>query len=98
MTLPIQPRPPRNPPQKTASRGFAFVGFGAPVRGLMAFHKFKIGQRVSYRPSRDTFPTWYVVTALLPAMNGEFKYQIRRQDGSADLVVNEGDLRENRER
>jgi hypothetical protein len=77
--------------------GLCVCGPSVSLRG-MAFHKFKIGQRVSYRRSRDTFPTWYVVTALLPAMNGEFKYQIRRQDGSADLVVNEGDLRENRGR
>jgi hypothetical protein len=63
----------------------------------MAGHKFKIGQRVSYRPSRETFPIWCVVTALLPAMNGEFKYQIRRQGASTNLVVGESYLRENRE-
>ena len=65
----------------------------------MAFHKFKIGQRVSYRSSRDMLPIWYVVTALLPKRNGEFKYRIRRQGGvTADLAVGESDLRENRER
>jgi hypothetical protein len=68
--------------------------------GVMAsFHEFKIGQRVSYWPTRDTFPTWYTVTALLPERDGEFKYRIRRQGGAAtDLVVGESDLRKNRER
>jgi hypothetical protein len=77
--------------------GFAF---GDPVCDLplMPFHKFKIGQRVSYRPTRDTFPTWYTVTALLPAKDGKFKYRIRRQGASEDLVVRESELRENRER
>jgi hypothetical protein len=42
--------------------------------GGMAFHKFKIGQRVSFRPSRDDLSTTYVVTALLPERNSEFKY------------------------
>jgi hypothetical protein len=64
----------------------------------MAFHKFKIGQRVSFRLSRDDLPATYVVTALLPERNGEFKYRVRRQGKSADLVVGESDLRANRER
>ena len=51
---------------------------GPGVSLAMAFHKFKIGQRVSYEPSQDTFPGWYVVVALLPEMNGKFRYQIRR--------------------
>jgi hypothetical protein len=66
---------------------------------MAGFHKFKIGQRVSYRPTRDTFPTWYTVTALLSERDGEFKYRICRQGGAAaDLVVGESDLRENRGR
>jgi hypothetical protein len=64
----------------------------------MPFHKFKIGQRVSYRPSKDSTATWYIVTALLPERNGEFKYRVRRQGASMDLVVGESELRENRER
>ena len=65
----------------------------------MAFHKYKIGQRVSYQPSGSKFPAWCVVTALLPERNGDFKYRIRRQGGAAaDLVVGESDLRENKER
>ena len=60
----------------------------------MAFHKFKIGQRVSFRPSRDDLPATYVVTALLPERNGEFKYRIRRLGVSVDLVVGERELRE----
>jgi len=31
----------------------------------MAWHKFKIGQRVSYRPSRSNFPVVCIVTALI---------------------------------
>jgi hypothetical protein len=64
----------------------------------MAFHKFNIGQRVAYQALGNKFPTWCVVTALLPEWDGDFKYQIHRQGGSADLVVGEGDLYENRER
>jgi hypothetical protein len=64
----------------------------------MDFHKFKIGQRVLYRTSRDAIPSTYTVTALLPARAGEFKYRIRRQGASADLVVGEAELRESKER
>jgi hypothetical protein len=60
-------------------------------------HKFKIGQSVSYRPAGDAFPGSYAVTALLPARAGEFKYRIRRLGASPDLVVGEGELRENKE-
>jgi hypothetical protein len=40
----------------------------------MPFHKYKIGQRVIYRPSRSRFPIQCVVTALLPerASDDEF--------------------------
>jgi hypothetical protein len=51
---------------------------------------------VNYRTSRDTFPTPYTVTALLPNRDGQFKYQIRRQGSASDLVVS--DLRETRQR
>jgi hypothetical protein len=45
----------------------------------MPFHKYKIGQRVTYRPFRqDASPESYTVTALLPERDGEFKYRIRR--------------------
>ena len=64
----------------------------------MPFHKFKIGQRVSYQPSRNNFPVSCVVTALLPARDGKFKYRIRRQGASQDLVVSESELREARDR
>jgi hypothetical protein len=51
----------------------------------------KIGQRVSYRPSRSNFPIQFVVTALLPARasDGEFKYRIQRQDASENLLASE---------
>jgi hypothetical protein len=77
--------------------GLCICGLGVPLRG-MASHKFKIGQKVTYRASRNDFAAPHTVTALLPARNGEFKYQIRRHGKSADLVVGESDLRENRER
>jgi hypothetical protein len=64
----------------------------------MPFHKFKIGQRVSYQPLGNKFPTWCVITALLPERDGDFKYQIRRQANSVDLVVDEGDLHESKGR
>jgi len=61
----------------------------------MAFHKFKIGQRVIYRPSRSRFPIRCFVTALLPARasDDEFKYRIRRQGGSENLLASESELR-----
>ena len=64
----------------------------------MAFHKFKIGQRVTYRPNRDATPTLYTVTTLLPERAGEFKYHIRRSGASIDLVVGESELREAKNR
>jgi hypothetical protein len=40
-----------------------------------------------------------VVTALLPGRAvGEFKYRIRREGASEDVVVNEGELREAKDR
>ena len=62
----------------------------------MAFHKFKIGQRGTYRLT--TTPTVYTVTALLPERAGEFKYHIRRSGASIDLVVGESELREAKNR
>ena len=62
----------------------------------MAFHKFKIGQRVTYRLT--TTPAVYTVTALLPEKAGEFKYHIRRSGASIDLVIGKSDLREMNER
>ena len=51
-------------------------GRARPRTGLCicgrAFRKFKIGQRVSFRPSRDDLPTTYIVTAKLPQGEGEF--------------------------
>jgi hypothetical protein len=66
----------------------------------MTAHKFKIGQPVIHWPRRDVLGTVkiHVVTALLPAQSGEFKYRIRRSDGAADLVVGERDLREVKEK
>ena len=60
----------------------------------MAWHKFKIGQRVTYRPSRYAVPASHTVTALLPAQSGEFKDRIRRSDDAHDFVVGESELRE----
>ena len=37
------------------------------------------------------------MTALLPERDGEFKYRIRRQGASVDLVVGESELRETRD-
>jgi len=61
----------------------------------MPFHKYEIGQRVIYRPSRSRFPIQWVVTALLPerASDDEFKYRIRRQGASENLLASESELR-----
>jgi hypothetical protein len=61
----------------------------------MAIHKYKIGHRVIYRPSRSNFPIQYVVTALLPARASdcEFKYRIQRQHASENLLASESELR-----
>jgi hypothetical protein len=64
----------------------------------MDFHKYKIGQRVTFRPSRSDSPSTYTVTALLPARGGEFKYRIRRQGALMDLVAGKGEPRQNNER
>ena len=60
----------------------------------MDFHKYKIGQRLIYRPSRSNFPVRCVVTALLPARAREFKYRVRREGASEHLLVSESELRE----
>jgi hypothetical protein len=65
----------------------------------MPFHKYKIGQRVTYRPFRqDASPESYTVTALLPERDGEFKYRIRRSGAATDLVVGESELRAAKDR
>ena len=76
--------------------GLCIGGPGVPLPG-MPFHKFKIGQRVSYQPSRSNFPVRWVVTALVPAEEGDLKYRIRRLDAPVDLVVSEKHLRETRD-
>ena len=76
----------------------AFLSVPTAFEPSMAFHKYKIGQRVSYRPSRSNFPVRCVVTALLPARDIEFKYRIRREGASEDSVVDESELREARDR
>jgi hypothetical protein len=63
----------------------------------MAFHKFKIGQKVSFRPYRGASPRACTVIALLPEKGGEFEYQIRCPGARSDLVTGESKLRENRE-
>ena len=60
---------------------------------MVAFHKFKIGQRITYRPDRDPVLFPCIVTALLPEKDGEFKYRIRRSGASVDIVVGESELR-----
>ena len=74
----------------------------------MSWHKFKIGQRVTYRPSPEEIVTpaiMHIVTALLPAQAGECRYRIQRSadatERSADakeIVVGESELREIRAR
>jgi hypothetical protein len=76
--------------------GLCICGPGVPLPG-MPFHKFKIGQRVSYQPSRSNFPVRWVVTALVPAVDGDLKYRIHRDDAPEDLVVSEKHLRETRD-
>jgi hypothetical protein len=63
----------------------------------MPFHKFKIGQRVSYQPSRSNFSARWIVTALVPVEDGDLKYRIRWLDASEDLVVSQKHLRETRD-
>ena len=97
--------PPHRTPQRVAraalatspplSAGFAFAGMC--VTASNGFHKFKIGQKVSYRPYRGASPRACTVIALLPEREGEFEYQIRRQDFPSDQVVGESKLREPRE-
>ena len=61
----------------------------------MAAHKFRIGQPVTYRPDRSTFPVRCTVVALVPTPAGaECAYRIRIPGQSHDLVVTERKLRE----
>ena len=76
--------------------GFAFVGAVFHCRECL-FHKFKIGQRVSYQPSRSNFPVRWVVTVLVPEEDGNLKYRFHRSDAPEDLVVSEKHLREKRD-
>ena len=76
--------------------GLCICGPGVSLPG-MAFHKFKIGQPVSYQPSRSNFPVRWVVTALVPEEDGDLKYRIRRLDAPEDSVVSEKHLRETRD-
>jgi hypothetical protein len=66
----------------------------------MSGHEFTIRQPAIHRPRRDMLGPVkiHVVTALLPAQSGEFKYRIRRSDGASDVVVGERDLREVKEK
>lgn len=46
----------------------------------MASHKFKIGQAVSFNPSRQSMPASareYKVLRLMPAENGQPQYRIK---------------------
>ena len=63
----------------------------------MAFHKFKIGQIVHYRPSnhRQEGPRGaYQVSRLLPQReNGEPEYRIRNLNEDHELDVKESELK-----
>ena len=72
---------------------FANSARATAQKTMVAFHKFKIGQRITYRADRDPVPIPCIVTALLPERDGEFKYRIRRPGASLDIVVGESELR-----
>jgi hypothetical protein len=63
----------------------------------MAFHNFKIGQIVHYRPSnhRQEGPRGaYQVSRLLPQReNGEAEYRIRNLNENHELDVKESELK-----
>jgi len=57
-------------------------------------HKFYLGQRVEYRPSRGMYGVRgaYVVTAKLPERVGEFEYRIRNMNEPHERRARESEL------
>jgi hypothetical protein len=62
----------------------------------MAFHKFKIGQIVHYRPSTPRQEilrgAYRIINLLPPREDGESEYRIRSMEEQHELVAKEGEL------
>jgi hypothetical protein len=62
----------------------------------MAFHKFKIDQRVIYQPEHNMMGdagVVYMVVRLLPPAGREPQYRIRNAKDGHERVAAEGELR-----
>lgn len=61
----------------------------------MAAHKYRIGQLVSFAPSRQSMPASsreYKVLRLMPAENGQFQYRIKSIVETYERTAPEGEL------
>jgi hypothetical protein len=60
----------------------------------MPTHKFKIGQTVYLRPSRDqNIPGGaYIITQKMPEHDGEFEYRVRSMSEPHERVVGESQM------
>ena len=65
------------------------------LRRAMSIYKFKIGETVFLKPSRDlNFPRGaYTVISKLPEHDGEFEYRVRSSYEQYERVVRESQLR-----
>ena len=61
----------------------------------MPTHKFKIGQKVFLRPSRDlnTPGGSYIIIKRLPVRDGDFEYRVKSVNEPYERVISENQLR-----
>jgi hypothetical protein len=61
----------------------------------MAQHKFKVGQRVTFTPSRSSYQAAsqnYTIVKLLPPDQGQNQYRIKGLTETFERMAFEGDL------
>ena len=61
----------------------------------MANHKYKVGQLVTFAPSRSGMPTsgrQYEVVRLLPPESGELQYRVKCKGDTFERVARESEL------
>lgn len=65
------------------------------MEGLLADHKFKVGQTVDFSPSRGTMASMsrlYKIVKLLPPEEGQFLYRIKGSSEPFERIAGERDL------
>jgi len=61
----------------------------------VAHHRFKVGQRVNFRPARIELPAsirQYVIVRLLPSEEGQMLYRIKSPSENFERVAREDQL------